>query len=165
MQPPLDRICSWDPTSPRSPGHQPSLNQARKIPSAAVTRIMSTNAPSSQNSSSPSNSGQESACVKLEAQDDADSPAVEPLSPIAQVPASNPSHIRKVSKFSAPVNQHSLASFEYSDLEFACDGHQYSIHKIIICSESPVLKAMCSNLVSLHKWLVTSTSFPIMHLC
>lgn len=112
---------------------------------------MSTDAPPSQNSGSPSNSGQESASVKLEAQGDADSPAVEPLSPITQMPASNPSHKRKVSKIPAPVNQDSLASSEYSDLAIVCDDRRFLVHKIIICSESPVLRAMCSNLVSSHK--------------
>lgn len=94
---------------------------------------MSTDAPPSQISGSPSNSGQESACIKPEAQDDADSPTVEPLSPVTQVSASNSSPKRKVPTLQTAVNQHSLAGFarssEYSDLELAWGGPK------VLCSQ------------------------------
>lgn len=56
---------------------------------------------------------------------------------------------------SAPANQYFLADIyrngAYSDLEVVSAGVVRPVHRIIVCSESPVLHTMCSNLVSPHR--------------
>ncbi|KAJ0115567.1 hypothetical protein J7T55_010390 [Diaporthe amygdali] len=59
-------------------------------------------------------------------------------------------HDQPISILSAPVYQHLLAQYyrngEYSDLEVVSNGVVLSVHRIVVCSESPVLKDKCSNL-------------------
>ncbi|KAK7727947.1 BTB/POZ domain-containing protein 19 [Diaporthe eres] len=60
----------------------------------------------------------------------------------------NPDHA--ISMPPVPVNQHSLAQFyrngEYSDLKVVSNGFECRVHKIIICSESSVIKDLCRRL-------------------
>lgn len=79
----------------------------------------------------------------------------QPLPHAVQMPATDNNHDQAISMPSAPVNQHSLAQFyrngEYSDLEVVSNGFARRVHKIVVCSESSVIKDRCRKLVSLRK--------------
>lgn len=91
------------------------------------------------------------------AQDDASDTMAQPSSPVVQMPAQYPTHNQSASMALAPVNLNAIAQYyrtgEYADLEVACNGVEREVHKIIVCSQSPVIKQM-SNLVSPHYQLV-----------
>lgn len=75
--------------------------------------------------------------------------------PAVEEPAPGATHGHSASVHSAPVNQHSLGQYyqtgEYSDLKVVSYGFSRKVHKIIVCSESPVIKEKCNSLVSPHK--------------
>lgn len=128
---------------------------AYKMPPKRAARIESRDAQPSQSSRLPSHNGRSVTAVKEENQDVADGPVDQPLSPAVQVPdAVDTRHDQPISILSAPVYQHLLAQYyrngEYSDLEVVSNGVVLSVHRIIVCSESPVLKDKCSHLVSSH---------------
>lgn len=132
---------------------------------------MSAEAPPSRTSRSPSNSDWELVSIRPDIGIGAQSPVSEPLSPGAWVPlsserpypatqlhAAGATHDQPVPMSSAPANQHSLAELyrngAYSDLEVVSAGNVRAVHRIIVCSESPVLQTICSNLVSPHGWSI-----------
>ncbi|RDA91916.1 hypothetical protein CP533_1320 [Ophiocordyceps camponoti-saundersi (nom. inval.)] len=53
-----------------------------------------------------------------------------------------------------------MKSEEYSDLTFACKEQTFKVHKIIVCGQSPVIKAAlsekfeegCTNVISMHEF-------------
>lgn len=116
---------------------------------------MSTNTPPSQNSQPPTHGDRAASGIKQEAPDDSGGPMNQPLLHAVQMPATddNPGHA--ISMPPVPVNQHSLAQFyrngEYSDLKVVSNGFECRVHKIIICSESSVIKDLCRRLVSPYK--------------
>lgn len=85
-------------------------------------------------------------------QNDAGGPTGRPPSPAVQMPA--PDHIPDppASMPPAPVGLHFVPqpfpNREYADLEFISNGVRCSAHKIIVCSQSPVLKQMCDRVSS-----------------
>lgn len=90
--------------------------------------------------------------INQRAQDDTVGPIRQSPLPTVKMPAPDPSHDQTGSMGSVPVNQHSLAKYyqngEYSDLEIETNGSTRRVHKIIVCSESPVIKHKCETLVS-----------------
>ncbi|POS73150.1 hypothetical protein DHEL01_v208459 [Diaporthe helianthi] len=133
------------------------------MPSRRSSIKVSSNARLSQTPRTPTNSGRAARHGNQEAQGDVGGefsegeegeqvPETQLSSPARQLPASDPDHYQFVSNFKwePPVNQHFLISeylsAEYTDLEIHCAGQTFRAHKIIVCSESPVLKAMCNNL-------------------
>lgn len=34
-----------------------------------------------------------------------------------------------------------MQSGEFSDLKFVCNGHEFKVHKAVVCAQSPVIKA------------------------
>lgn len=67
------------------------------------------------------------------------------------MPASGLNHDQAASTPLASVSHHFVAQYygtgEYSDLDIVSNGVVRSVHKIIVCSESPVIKHKCSLLV------------------
>lgn len=92
------------------------------------------------------------------AQDDASDTIAQTSSPTLQMAALHPTYDQSASMALAPVNLDSLAQYyrtgEYADLEVISRGVHHSVHKIIVCSQSPVIKAKCSS-VSPHCQLDT----------
>jgi BTB/POZ domain len=38
-----------------------------------------------------------------------------------------------------------LMSGKYSDLNLVCQGTEFKVHKVIVCTQSPVIKAACDG--------------------
>jgi hypothetical protein len=38
-----------------------------------------------------------------------------------------------------------MGSEKYSDLKLVCEGHEFRVHKAIVCSQPPVLTAACDG--------------------
>ena len=36
-------------------------------------------------------------------------------------------------------------SHKYSDLKLVCHGHEFKVHKAVVCTQSPVLAAACDG--------------------
>lgn len=96
------------------------------------------------------------------AQDDTSDTTTRHVTPAVEEPAPGATYGQSASVNSAPVNQHSLAQCyqtgEYSDLKVVSYGFSRKVHKIIVCSESPVIKEKCNSLVSLYKQPGTTIS-------
>ena len=55
-----------------------------------------------------------------------------------------------MSSTARPWTEALLHDTKYSDLALICEGRSYSAHKAVVCSQSPVLAAACSNAVYLE---------------
>lgn len=148
------RAPSPSPLGPSSA----QLQFKTKMQTRSGSRSVSAGTSSSENHPLPLNSGREMSDITQGAQDDASNTVTRLSSPAARMPSPHPTHDQSASMAPAPVSLDFLAQSyrtgEYSDLEIVSNGVERSVHKVIVCSQSPVIKRKCS-LVSPHWHVLT----------
>lgn len=146
-----DAFAALTQQAPRIPRLSPSsaqLQSKTKMRTRSASRTVPSGTSPSDNYPLPAHSDRAMSNITQDAQDDASNTVTQPSSPAVRMHSPHPTHDQSASMVPAPVSLDFLAQYyrtgEYADLEIVSNGVERSVHKVIICSQSPVIKEKCS---------------------
>lgn len=136
---------------------------AKKHGTLPQLRPVSTGALTSTNSHLPADIGRDMSDINEGSQSDAGGPMDRPSTPAVKMPAADHTPDQSASVPPVPNSLNLLPQHyqtgENADLKIVSNGVERSVHKVVVCSQSPVIKQECSN-VSLY--LPQSSHRPVM---